>query len=243
MEYLIRIENFEGPFDLLLHLIKQEELNIWEVEIATITDQYLRYLEEMKYQNLKVASEYLYMAAYLVEIKSKMLLPKEVVEIEGEYQENPQEMLVRQLLEYKRFKDLSELLSEKETERKQYLDAYDSHKETYMQTLTSLKKNKNIEDLALSLKKLYSRIESERPITSSMQNKEISIDQACETIIEMIHANINKKIKISEVLNRLPIHDFVVTFLAILDLTKNKQLTVEQVANDDIEIKFIGGTT
>lgn len=241
MEYLIKIENFEGPFDLLLHLIKQEELNIWEIEISTITDQYLRYLEAMKYQNLKVASEYLYMAAYLVEVKSRMLIPKEVIEIESDYQENPQELLIKQLLEYKRFKDLAARLNEQGLERRNYLDAFDSLKDQYTQTLTELKNNKDVEDLARILKKMYTQIALDTPVTSSMNNTEISMDHAKQTVTDMLKDSLSGTITLSKILNKLSLNDFVVTFLAILDMTKNQLLQLEQTQEDDILIKYTGG--
>src|SRR5437899_6785780 len=103
--YLIRIEQFEGPLDLLLHLIKKNEINIYDIPIALITRQYLEYLSVMKSLNLGVAGEFLVMAATLVQIKSRMLLPADEAETDEDEGPDPREELVRRLLEYRQFKE------------------------------------------------------------------------------------------------------------------------------------------
>ena len=106
MEYQVILDDFQGPLDLLLHLIKEKEMDLQTLELSVITDQYLQYIHMMESSQLEVMSEYLVMAAQLIEMKSKMLLPKEKVQIEDEYQEDPREALIRRLIEYKRYKDV-----------------------------------------------------------------------------------------------------------------------------------------
>ena len=101
---------FAGPFDLLLYLIKQEQANIFDIPIARITDEYLKYVRLMKSFDLTLAADFLVMAATLIEIKSKMLLPKEIIEETEEEIEDPREALVRQLLEHQKFKNAAEML-------------------------------------------------------------------------------------------------------------------------------------
>jgi segregation and condensation protein A len=112
--YRVRLDEFEGPLDLLLHLIKKNEINIYDIPIAVITKQYLDYISLMKYLNLEIAGEFLVMAATLVHIKSRMLLP---VETEGEDDEgageDPRAELVRRLLEYKQFREAAGELTER----------------------------------------------------------------------------------------------------------------------------------
>src|SRR5437899_9756873 len=103
--YRIRLEEFEGPLDLLLHLIKKNEINIYDIPIAVITQQYLDYISMMKSLNLVVAGEFLVMAATLIHIKSRMLLTDEADGDEDETGEDPRAELVRRLLEYKQFKE------------------------------------------------------------------------------------------------------------------------------------------
>ncbi|MCH7566926.1 MAG: segregation/condensation protein A, partial [Nitrospirae bacterium] len=114
LAYQVRLEQFEGPLDLLLHLIKTSEVNIYDIPIALITQQYLEYLSAMKSVNLTVAGEFLVMAATLVQIKSRMLLPKDEAEPEEEDGLDPREALVRRLLEYKRYKEAANHLDHRE---------------------------------------------------------------------------------------------------------------------------------
>jgi segregation and condensation protein A len=116
--YPIKLENFEGPLDLLLHLIKKHEVNIYDIPIALITEQYLRYIELMQELNLDIAGEFLVMAATLIHIKSRTLLPRPPTDEElAAEEEDPREALVRRLLEHQRFKAAAELLHERETVR------------------------------------------------------------------------------------------------------------------------------
>lgn len=116
--YPVKLESFEGPLDLLLHLIKRSEVNIYDIPIALITDQYLQYLSLMQELNLDVAGEFLVMAATLIHIKSRMLIPRPTPEVVSEDdEEDPRESLVRRLLEHQRFKAAAELLHERQTVR------------------------------------------------------------------------------------------------------------------------------
>lgn len=114
LPYQVRIENFEGPLDLLLHLIKKSEINIYDIPIALITGQYLDYLETMTELNLSVAGEFLVMASTLLQIKSKMLLPVDEATDDEEDGPDPREELVRRLLEYKTYKDAARQLDSQE---------------------------------------------------------------------------------------------------------------------------------
>lgn len=119
MSISIKLEQFEGPLDLLLHLIKKEKIDIYDIPIAEITSQYLEYIENMKKLNIYIASEFLIMAATLIYIKSKMLLPKKIAiheELPADEmmdEQDPRLPLVQRLLEYQRIKELVELLEKK----------------------------------------------------------------------------------------------------------------------------------
>jgi segregation and condensation protein A len=114
LPYHVRLERFEGPLDLLLHLIRKHEIDIYDIPIALITQQYLEYLSVMKSLNLGLAGEFLVMAATLVQIKSRMLLPADERGEDDEAGPDPREELVRQLLEYKRFKEAAGRLEDRE---------------------------------------------------------------------------------------------------------------------------------
>lgn len=113
LPYQVRLKTFEGPLDLLLHLIKKNEVNIYDIPIALITQQYLDYLSAMKSLNLAVAGEFLVMAATLVQIKARMLLPDDEQSLDEEEGPDPREELVRRLLEYKRYKDAAAALDQR----------------------------------------------------------------------------------------------------------------------------------
>ncbi len=117
MTYQVKLEVFEGPLDLLLHLIKKEEIDIYNIPVSRITEEYLQYLELLKMMNLEVAGEFLVMAATLLQIKSRKLLPVAVKEDESQEDLDPYQELVRQLLDYKRFKEVAKALELKETEQ------------------------------------------------------------------------------------------------------------------------------
>ena len=118
MNVEFKINEFEGPLDLLLHLIKESKMDIMNIEIELITKQYMDYLDLQEKMNLEIASEYLVLAAELLEIKSKMLLPRQTVE-ENEEEEDPREELVNRLLEYQAYKEITKVLHEKESLRRE----------------------------------------------------------------------------------------------------------------------------
>lgn len=120
MTYKVKLEVFEGPLDLLLYLIKKEEIDIYDIPIAKITDQYLEYLELMQLMDLTIAGEFLVMAATLMHIKSRMLLPPDQLEGEEKEEEDPRAELVRRLLEYKKFKEAAQELQHMESTQKHF---------------------------------------------------------------------------------------------------------------------------
>src|SRR5918994_7373372 len=116
--YPVRLDNFEGPLDLLLHLIKKSELDIYDIPITLITQQYIEYIDLMQELNLDVAGEFLVMASTLIHIKSRMLLPRpDPTQDDGEVEEDPREALIRRLIEHQKFKAAAELLHDRETLR------------------------------------------------------------------------------------------------------------------------------
>ena len=121
MSYKVKLNVFEGPFDLLVYLIEHARMSIYDIEISQITAQYMEAVSDMKKADMNVASEFMALAAALLEIKSKMLLPRPAARNEGETIEDPRTELVEKLLEYKRFKAVAEILGEKEEEAAMYL--------------------------------------------------------------------------------------------------------------------------
>ena len=118
MEYKFTIDKFQGPLDLLLHLIKESDIDIFDINISEVTQQYLNYIDSMEKLNLNIDSEYLVMAAELIEMKSRELLPNETSESDDDYEESPKDNLINRLIEYQKYKDLSLEFKNLESNRK-----------------------------------------------------------------------------------------------------------------------------
>ena len=118
MDYKFVINDFEGPLDLLLHLVKTSEMDIYDISVEKITEQYLEFIRRMEEMNLTVASEYLVMAAELIELKSRLLLPNSKNDEDDEYEEDPRENLINRLVEYKKYKDMVDTFKTLEDDRR-----------------------------------------------------------------------------------------------------------------------------
>lgn len=226
-EYQVSIEQFEGPLDLLLHLIKEKEMDLENLEVSKITAQYLEYIYNSQILNLELASEYLVMASYLIELKSKMLLPAEEVKIESEYEEDPRETLIKRLLEYKKYKDVVDDFKQKYEERQNfYIKPSSSMDEFVIDTTDMIPDNLEIYDLMKAMQKMYQRRLLSSPVITSVGKKEISIDDRCDEIREIIH--LRKRVNFEDLFDVTNRHYFVVTFLAILVLANKKELQIYQ---------------
>ena len=193
MGIAVKLQAFEGPLDLLLHLIEKNKVSIYDIPIAEITDQYMAYLHEMKKQDLGVMSEFLLMAATLLDIKSRMLLPKEVNE-EGE-EEDPRQELVQQLLEYKMYKYISYELKERRQDAAQVL----YHKQDLPEEVKAYKQPVSTEELlaGVTLSRMHrifvdiirrqnNRIDPIRSTFGTLQKEEVDMDQMREKVEEYI---------------------------------------------------------
>jgi segregation and condensation protein A len=242
---LYKLDAFEGPLDLLLHLIDKAEIDIHEVSISEITDQYMEYLGAMQELELDITSEFLVMAATLLSIKSKQLLPKPPI-IEDEFIEwyddglDPRDELIQKLVEYRKFKMIAEQLREKETERSL---VYTKEPEDLTPFLPKVQENPvkglNVGDLILAFQKAL-RKAARRNIISTVKRDEISVKDRIRDITELLrgHDRVRFSKLIREEMNR---HEIVVTFLAILELMKMKQIQCYQnQLFDDIVIHWRG---
>lgn len=237
MPYQVKIDAFEGPLDLLLHLINRLEIDIYDIPVAQITEQYLIYIKNMSELKLDVASEFLVMAATLLAIKSKMLLPKheEVFDEENadiSYEEDPRDELVERLIEYRKYKEAAQDLKSMEEERglmytKAPSDLSDFAKEKKPER-TEI--DVSLYDMLAALQKLMRRKKLQRPMATKITRQEISIEKRMTEIMEeLIKVKVRKNFK-----DLFPFPEkehIVVTFLAILELIKRKEIDVEQLEN------------
>lgn len=233
MNINFKINEFEGPLDLLLHLIKENKMDIMNIEIEKITEQYISYLNEQEKMNLEIASEYLVMASELIELKSKLLLPNPKVEETEEESIDPREELVNRLLEYQAYKEITKVLKEKEELRKEIYTKSPENIKNYIEEDTKLSSDITLDDLVEAFKKYLERKKESRPLKTKVTTNEISVSSRRLEIKSIL----KKKPKVSffELFPVLNKEYIVATFLAILEMAKNKELKITQNKNfDDI---------
>lgn len=229
MEYQVILNDFQGPLDLLLHLIKEKEMDLETLELSVITDQYLQYIHMMEASQLEVMSEYLVMASQLIEMKSKMLLPKEKVTIDEEYQEDPRMALIKRLIEYKRYKDVIDDMKEQYEKRQtMIIKPADNMDEYVVDTSTMIPEGLEVYDLMKAMQKMFQRKALSKPLDTHISRKDVSIDQRSDEIRNFFKQRVNKKVKLDELFDRADKYYFIVTFLSILVLAKDKEVEIYQ---------------
>ncbi|MFH1440575.1 MAG: segregation/condensation protein A [Candidatus Omnitrophota bacterium] len=236
MSYKIKLELFEGPLDLLLYLVRKDHLNIYDIPIAEITQQYMRYMELMQLLDLNIAGEFLVMAATLLQIKSKLLLPPEEKPKEEEDDaDDPRAELVRKLLEYEKFKQIAEELRQKETSQQEIFKRpprvendvnIPKANETYFEA--------SIFDLINAFSKALKDIPKD--LFYEVIKDEFTIEEKVHQILHLllVESNVRVSILFTRVKNKVEI---IVTFLAVLELIKMKEIVARQTSLfEDIEI-------
>ena len=228
MEYKIAIDKFEGPMDLLLHLIKANDIDIFDISIEKITKQYLDYIASMEEMNLNVASEYLIMAAELLEMKSKILLPKQENE-EDEYEEDLRENLINRLLEYKQYKEVTGEFKKLEEVRRQIFTKVSENLNEYKKDEDIDLGDIDINVLMDAFNKFISRKELEQPLNTKITKREYSVSERSFEIKNIL--KIKKNVKFEELFDILKKDYIVVTFVSILNLAKKQELIINQEKN------------
>ena len=231
MELDFKLQDFEGPLDLLLHLIKESKMDIMNIQMEEITTQYMDYIHQSEKMNLEISSEYLVMASELLEIKSRMLLPRNhEEEIE---EEDPREELVQRLLEYQAYKDITHLLQEKELLRKDIYTKTPENVHLYLEESNEIHADVTLDDLVSALQKYYQRKEDSKPLNTKVTMNEISVSSRRSDIKKILKNK--KKVSFFELFT-IPTKEYIVaTFLAILEMAKNKELLLKQEKEfDDI---------
>jgi len=240
-----KLETFEGPLDLLLHLIDKDKVNIYDIPIASITAQYLEYMAQMPQTDLNRTSEFMVMAATLLEIKAKMLLPKEVDPETGE-EVDPRAELVERLIEHRKMKLLAGELADLEVDaQKHFYKGPTIPKEVakYEQPvdLDNLLADVNLAKLqeifTQVMKRKDDRIDPERSKFGTIKREKISLETKIKNLIE--YTKTNKNFSFKKLLESQPSRlEVVVTFLGILELTKAGLLSiVQEELGDDIQIE------
>jgi segregation and condensation protein A len=236
VQYSVKIDAFEGPLDLLLHLINRYEIDIYNIPVAEITEQYMAYIHAMQELELDIASEYLVMAATLLAIKSKMLLPKHEEELfDDEIEsiaEDPREELMQRLLEYKKYKEAARELKKREEERALLFTKPPSDLSAFASEVNAEKHplDVNIYDMLGALSKLLRRKKLQKPLHTKITRQEISIEKRMDEILNQLKSEKRRK-NFYELFPHYDRGHIVVTFLAILELMKKNLVIIEQERN------------
>ena len=235
MDYVVNLPQFDGPLDLLLHLIKEQNIDICDLNIEVITKQYLDYIHKMEELNLDIASSYLVMAAELIEIKSRILLPNN--KDNEEDVEDPKEELINRLIEYKRYKELTEYFRQLEEKRNEVFTKLPSYSDIEDENITKFDESLTINDLLEAFKKFLDRREMEKPLSTKITNKEYSVSVRSREIKTILKDK--KKARFEDLFEIVTKEYVVVTFLAILDLVKKQEIEINQDKNfDDIILQL-----
>lgn len=225
--YLVKLEKYEGPLDLLLHLINQYEIDIYDIPLAKLTEQYMEYIHQMRYLELNIASEYLVMAATLLAIKSQMLLPQQkmLLETDDTYVD-PRDELVQQLIEYKKFKEAAITFRDKETESKQIFTRPADLKDTRARPIVE-KGDLSIYDMLGALNKMFQRKKWNEPLPRKVETNAFPIEDKMAEIIALLKSTPDG-ISFENLFIYPTRAHIVATFIALLELMKNNRIYCRQ---------------
>ena len=227
MNVEFRINDFEGPLDMLLHLIKESKMDIMNIEIELITKQYMEFLDSQEKMNLEISSEYLVLASELLEIKSRLLLPNnKVLENGEEVNEDPREELVNRLLEYQTYKNITSLLQEKEMLRKDIYTKSPENIKNYIDERTDIHADVTLDDLLAAFQRYYQRKIDNKPLNTKVTVNEISVSSRRHDIKNILKTK--KRVSFFELFPVVSKEYVVATFLAILEMCKNNEINIVQ---------------
>lgn len=226
--YQVRIDTFEGPLDLLLHLINQYEIDIYDIPVAVITKQYMHYIHTMRRIELNVASEYLVMAATLLAIKSQMLLPKqEMMDNQDEYMEDPREELMQRLIEYRKYKTAAKKLKVKEMEENQIYTREPFVFEDIISKAPIVRGDISIYDMFCAIDKMFERKKWNDPLETTIKRVEISMEQRMQEVLRLVESS-KTGVSFDQLFTYKLRSHIVITFMAILELMKNNRVICKQ---------------
>lgn len=238
MKFKVTIEQFEGPLDLMLHLIKENKLDLFDLDMNVLASQYIDFIHEMSNMHLEVASEYLSELASLIEYKSRKLLPREEVEVSEDYEEDQREKLVQRLVEYQKYKEISEKLRlEYENRQKHFSRPQASLVDKWSIPIESdTLEEQSPYELMKAMNRCLQRMALLKPYETKVTIKELSVDERLDQLKARL-INTSDAISFERLCDDCAtLHMVVVTFLSILDLIHQKWLTFSINENDEIYV-------
>lgn len=223
--YRVQLNNFEGPLDLLLFFIKRDELDIYDIPISYITEQFLEFVNLMEELDIDVASEFVLMASVLMSVKAKMMLPREDLDTEVIDETDPRYELVQKLLEYKRYKEMAEKMADIDEEtRKKYTRGFYEADDVEKQATGEALKDVTLFDLISAFKKVLTDIERKN-IVHRVERVEATIEQQASYVLKTLQTGGKQSFQklCMAITNRVIV---VVTFLAVLEMIKEQQINL-----------------
>ena len=230
------INDFEGPLDLLLHLIKKSKMDIYDIKIVEITEQYVNFIRSMEKLNLDIASEYLVMAAELIEMKSRYLLPRND---EEQLEEETEEELKRRLIEYKKYKENLPKLKKLEENRKLFYTKDPENLNRIIEKPNYNNTDVSVDDLISALQKILQRQQYSKPKTTRKIDKELSVKERMIYIRKILKTK--NKVSFDSLFDKTNKPNIIVTFLSILEMVKNGEIIIKQKNNfENIYLELVG---
>ncbi len=223
-----KINDFEGPLDLLLHLVRSSQMDIYEIDTCKIIEEYLAFINSIDKNDLDNASEYLVMAAELIHLKSKILISDEYEEeSDEEYSINSEEDLKNKLIEYEKYKQITDTFRDLEENRKGYYTKIPENINEYRDAVKlSNDGSVTLDDLVQAFLELKKREEYHKPMHTRITRKEISVEEKTHYIRNILKEK--KRIEFKELFETFDKENVVVTFLSILNMSKNNEITLTQ---------------
>lgn len=237
MSFQILIDQFEGPLDLMLHLIREHKLDLMDLNIVELTDQYILYIDQMRQQKLEVASEYLSELAGLIELKSKRLLPRQEPELLDEQEAG--RSLVQRLLEYQQFKEVALHLNDRFNERGSQFNVPPNVAHLNEQSKQEIYYDHDVYDLIKAMSRVLVRFQKSHFQEVSLNHMELSVDDRIDQLRLFLKTNLSS-FTLTELLEQKHNQHFqIITFLAVLDLIRMNEL-IFSIRDDDEEIILKG---
>ena len=241
MEYQVTVDQFTGPLDLLIHLIKEHDMDLLDLDVAAVCDQYLAYIQTMDPSLLEAVSEYLVMAAWLIEMKSKLLLPKPEIDEEDDYEAERKRMIER-LIEKNRINGILEAFEASYDKRQTMHSKIPSVLEEYLPSgEETIPEGMEVYDLIKAMQRVMQRRALLQPLESKIARVEISIDERTEQIRSYFLRHKDKTVDFEDLFDEGDRYFAIVTFLSILVLVKNSELLITQSGN--FEKIYLKGTS